>query len=128
MVWLQRLDSLTGHALPGTEGATMVFWSPDGRSVGFWAAGKLKKVPTEGGTPFSICDLPKRQSATWNKNGAILASMGAKDPSWLITVNSGARTPWKPVSWAKFLPDGKHLLFMGRDPMTGAGPPNWAYV
>ena len=30
MVWIQRLDSLTASALPGTEGATMVFWSPDG--------------------------------------------------------------------------------------------------
>ncbi len=122
MVWVQRLDSLTGHAVPGTEGATMVFWSPDGRSIGFWAGGKLKKAPAEGGTPLRICDLPGPGSATWNQNGVILASGRT---SWLITVNSGAKTPWKQVSWPKFLPDGKHVLYMSRDPKTGG---KWAYV
>src|SRR5450432_581206 len=44
MVWVQRLDSLTASPLAGTEGATMVFWSPDGAFIGFWAAGKMKKI------------------------------------------------------------------------------------
>src|SRR5205823_5963081 len=41
MVWVRRLNSLTTDPLPGTEGATLVFWSPDGKFIGFWTQGKL---------------------------------------------------------------------------------------
>ena len=61
-LWIRRLDSVAMRALPGTEGATAPFWSPDSRFVGFFARGKLKTMEigtsTEYGRPNTLCDAP----------------------------------------------------------------------
>jgi eukaryotic-like serine/threonine-protein kinase len=120
MVWVQRLDSLTASPLQGTEGAAIVFWSPDGQTIGFWADGKLKRIAAEGGTPLPICDLPGASSATWNHEGTIIAGNLRKDlHSNVISVRSGAISPGKLLFWPKFLPEGKHFLFVRADPKTG---------
>ena len=115
MVWVQRLDSLTATPLQGTEGATMVFWSPDGQFIGFWAGGKIKKIPAEGGTPLPICDLSGAWSATWNQDNLIVAKTDSLGASARISVQSGAVSPGKPLNWPKFLPGGKHLLYVNLD-------------
>jgi hypothetical protein len=120
MVWVQGLDSLTPFPLQGTEGAAIVFWSPDGQTIGFWAGGKLKRIAAEGGTALPICDLPAASSATWNQEGTIVAGSWRQDlPSNLISVRSGAVSPWKLLFWPKFLPPGKHLLYVRADPKIG---------
>jgi eukaryotic-like serine/threonine-protein kinase len=35
--------------LAGTEGATFPFWSPDSKSIAFFADGNLKKIEASGG-------------------------------------------------------------------------------
>jgi eukaryotic-like serine/threonine-protein kinase len=120
MIWVQRLDSSNASPLQGSEGAAMVFWSPDGHTIGFWADGKLKRIAAEGGTPLPICDLPGASSAAWNQDGTIVVGSSRPDlPSDLISVRSGAITPWKVSFWPKFLPDGKHLLYVRADPKLG---------
>jgi len=123
MIWVQRLDSLTASPLQGTEGATIVFWSPDGQFIGFWAAGKLKKIPAEGGTPLPICDLPAVGSATWSQDGIIVAE--TQGTSSNISVASGTISPGRTLRWAQFLPGGKQLLYVKRDPKIES---NRAYV
>src|SRR5262249_49863274 len=49
LVWVRPLDSLTAKPLPDTEGATLPFWSPDSRLIGFFAQGRLKKIDASGG-------------------------------------------------------------------------------
>ncbi len=121
MIWVQSLDSLTPSPLQGTEGAGMVFWSPDGQTIGFWAGGKLKKIAVAGGTPLSICDLPGASSGTWNQDGTIVTGHMRHDlPSNVISVRSGAISPWKVLLWPKFLPDGRHLLYVRGDPKAGS--------
>jgi Tol biopolymer transport system component/predicted Ser/Thr protein kinase len=117
MVWVQRLDSLTATPLQGTEGATMVFWSPDGQFIGFWAGGKIKKIPAEGGTPLPICDLSGAFSATWNQDNLIVAQTSWPGACVKISVQSGVVSPGRTVNWPKFLPGGKHLLYVNLDPM-----------
>ena len=118
MIWVHRLDSLTATALQGTEGADVVFWSPDGQYIGFWAGGKLKTIPAEGGTARPICDLPVVWSATWNQDGVIVAE-AARGVSSQISVKSGTISPGRRLRWPKFLPDGKHLLYVNVDPKIG---------
>jgi Tol biopolymer transport system component/DNA-binding winged helix-turn-helix (wHTH) protein len=115
MVWVQRLDSLTANPLPGTEGATMVFWSPDGALMGFWAGGKIRKMPAEGGTSVPVCDLPGAWSATWNQDNLIVAQTAYLGPCAKISVQSGAVTAGRTLNWPKFLPGGKHLLYVNVD-------------
>jgi Tol biopolymer transport system component len=118
MVWVQRLDSLTANSLPGTEGATMVFWSPDGAFIGFWAGGKMKKISAEGGTPLPICDLSGAFSATWNQDNLIVAQNNWPGGSVKISVQSGVVSPGPTLNWPKFLPGGKHLLYINLDPKS----------
>ena len=54
--WLRHLRTNTAQPLPGTEGATYPFWSPDSRRIGFFADGKLKKIDIAGGPPIAIAD------------------------------------------------------------------------
>src|ERR1700674_4216616 len=48
-LWVRPLDSTVARELPGTEGAQFPFWSPDSRSLGFFANGKLQKLDLAGG-------------------------------------------------------------------------------
>jgi Tol biopolymer transport system component/predicted Ser/Thr protein kinase len=119
MIWVQRLDSLTATPLQGTEGAYSMFWSPDGQFIGFWADGKIKKIPAEGGTPLAICDFPAIiPSGSWSRDGIIITRSSS------ISVQSGEVRPMSPakfLTWPKFLPDGKHVLQFSRDPKSDVG-------
>ncbi|MGH9200568.1 MAG: protein kinase domain-containing protein, partial [Vicinamibacterales bacterium] len=50
-IWIRALDSVQAQPLDGTDDAAFPFWSPNGRVIGFFAGGKLKKIDTSGGTP-----------------------------------------------------------------------------
>ena len=129
-LWVRPLNALHARALAGTEGATFPFWSADSRSLGFFAGGKLKTVPVEGGTPSEVCVAPIGRGGSWNAEGTIVFSPDFQ--STLMQVPSSGGTP-KPVTvmdtakhdshrWPYFLPDGKHFLYLavihgnGRDP------------
>ena len=59
-IWLRPVATLAATPIPGTEGGAFPFWSPDSRFIGFFAAGKLKKVAIAGGPPVVLCDAPAR--------------------------------------------------------------------
>src|SRR5207244_11983565 len=40
-MWVRRLDEAEPRVIAGTEGATFPFWAPDGKSLGFFAQGRL---------------------------------------------------------------------------------------
>ena len=67
-LWVRALNSLTAEALNGTVGAIYPFWSPDSRSIGFFADGKLKKVAAAGGPVQTLCAANGRGGA-WGKEG-----------------------------------------------------------
>ena len=50
------------------------FFSPDGAWIGFFADGKLKKVPAGGGLAVTICDAPPNARATWGDDGTIVVA------------------------------------------------------
>jgi hypothetical protein len=56
MLWLRPLDALTARPLPGTEGGTFTFWSPDSKSLAFSAGGKLKRIAIAGGPAVTLAD------------------------------------------------------------------------
>src|SRR4029434_3477431 len=71
-LWVRPLNSLEPRALPGTDEATMPFWSPDGRSLGFFADGKLKTIDVTGGPPHVLCDARSRGGGTRKHRGTII--------------------------------------------------------
>ena len=50
-LFLREVDQLEATRLPGTEGGTSPFFSPDGDWIGFFAGGELKKAPLTGAAP-----------------------------------------------------------------------------
>ena len=72
MIWVRPLNAPEAHMLANTDGATFPFWSPDSRSVGFFAGAKLKTIDLNGGSPLAVCDAPFGRGGTWAPGGTIL--------------------------------------------------------
>src|SRR5262249_57208426 len=66
VLWIYELGSHGVKSLADTEGATYPFWSADGRSLAFFADGKLKKLDVTGGPVQTVCDAPAGRGGTGN--------------------------------------------------------------
>jgi hypothetical protein len=75
-LFTRRLDQPKVAELPGTEGASKPFFSPDGRWVGFLTPNKLNKIAVEGGAvvPLGDINLTTFAGASWGEDGSILVS------------------------------------------------------
>ena len=118
-LWIRSMDSMTTQSLPGTNGATYPFWSPDGRFVGFFADKKLKSTEISTGTVQNLCDAIEGRGATWSQRDVIVFASAAFGP--LSEVSAAGGTPVQLTSVERddithrnphFLPDGKRLLFL----------------
>jgi serine/threonine protein kinase len=78
-LFLRTFDRFEATPIAGTEGAaTPVFFSSDGRWIGFWSDGALKKVSSAGGPAVEICRTPQPSGASWGTNDVIVfAGMSA---------------------------------------------------
>ncbi len=122
VIYIQPIGGRNASVLMGTEGASYPFWSPDGRALGFFAQGKLKKIDVSSGRSAQIiADAPFGRGGAWSRDGVILFTPDAW--SGLHRVPSSGGTPvqvTKPdrsqyqVShrWPIFLPDGRHFLYL----------------
>lgn len=70
-LYVRRVDRLDAVRLAGTDGAAAPFFSPDGRWIGFFADGKLKKIAAAGGAPAVLADAPFPGGAAWSAHGWI---------------------------------------------------------
>src|SRR5262249_6268246 len=104
--------------LPGTDGATFPFWSPDGSAIAFFADGRLKRVDVAGGTPVPLANAASPRGGTWNGRGDIIF---APTTARALMVGDAAGGDARPVTelapgqtshrWPQFLPDGRRFLF-----------------
>jgi DNA-binding winged helix-turn-helix (wHTH) protein/Tol biopolymer transport system component len=120
-VWVRPLGSLTSTAVDGTDGATFPFWSPDGRFLGFFAGGKLKKVSLDGSnSPVVLCDAPFGRGGSWSSRGVIIFAPNSHSAIYAVPDRGGDPTPVTVLDastqtthrWPKFLPDGKHFIYL----------------
>ena len=129
-VRLRALSGFEARPLAGTEGASSVFWSPDGASIGFFAGNKLKRLDLPGGAPVSVCDVAggSDKSGTWGRGGDILFASAQGDAIYRVSASGGIPAAvLKPdasvgetrVVWPWFLPDGERFLFYAR--VVGGG-------
>jgi serine/threonine protein kinase len=129
-IWIRDISALEGQPVPGTDNASSLFWSPDGRSLGFFTPGKLKRIDLSGGAAVPICDVVAGggKSGTWGASGDILFAsiQGAK--LYRVAAAGGAPTGVMDpdssrgetrLNWPWFLPDGKRFLYIAR--LVGGG-------
>ena len=75
-LFLRALADTISHVIPGTDGASTPFFSPDGAWIGFFAHTKLKKVPRSGGAPIDLTDVPPGEiGADWGPDDTILFAL-----------------------------------------------------
>ncbi len=126
-LYLRPLDSLVAQRLAGTEDATFPFWSPDSRFVGFFVAGKLKKIDAAGGPPESLCAAASGRGGTWNRDGVIVFAPdiyggldrvpAAGGTASALTALDGSRQQ-SSQRWPSFLPDGRHFVYWAGGPLN----------
>jgi serine/threonine protein kinase/Tol biopolymer transport system component len=121
-LWLRPIGGLAAQAIDGTDNATFPFWSPDSRQIGFFADGKLKKVALGGGSPEVLCEALDGRGGSWGRNGSILFAPVAAGSIYRVSAEGGDPAEMaRPDSargenglrWPRWLPDGKHFLFVG---------------
>jgi eukaryotic-like serine/threonine-protein kinase len=128
-LYLLRLSTGESAPVAGAQSALFPFWSPDGKYLGFFSEGKLKKVPVAGGTVQILCDAPEGRGGSWNEQGTII--FAPRIAGSLQSVSDGGGTPVEITksdsSGQKytdrdpyFLPDGKHFLFVRRAKDSGS--------
>ncbi len=119
-LWIRALDSSRAKELAGTEGASFPFWSPDSRSIAFFAGEKLKRLEIAGGPPLDLAAAPAGRGGAWSKEGVIafapkydgglvvIPATGGRVRA-LTTVDGNQHTTHR---WPMFLGDGKRFLFL----------------
>jgi Tol biopolymer transport system component len=134
-LWVRELNGLHARTLAGTDGATFPFWSPDGRSLGYFAGGKLKTVLLEGGAPTEVCDAPAGRGGTWNAQGTILFAPQFESALYRVAASGGTPSPVTKLDkakhdshrWPYFLPDGRHFLYLAINRAFGHEPNDAIY-
>ena len=132
-LWLRRLDSGSARPLPGTDGAYYPFWSPDNRSIGFFADGKLKRIDLDTTSVQVLANASAGRGGTWNGDGVILFAPQA-GPIFRIPASGGEPHQVTQLDaqrlshrFPQFLPDGRHFLYFVR-PSVGIPDVRGVYV
>jgi len=128
LLWVRSLNRDSPQALDGTAGAAHPFWSPDGRYIGFFASGKLMKIPAAGGPIASLADAPNSRGGSWG-NDVIVFAPDFQSGLEKVSAQGGTATPATVLDktrhstqrWPWFLPDGRHFIFLATS-HTGGDP------
>ena len=125
-LWVRPMNAAEARILPDTLDAIFPFWSPDSRSLGFFANGKLRTIELNGTTAQTLCDAQLGRGGAWSSIGVIVFSPSPIGPLLQISANGGSPTPLTKLDMAQYsshrwpfiLPDGKHFLYfaMHHDP------------
>ena len=118
-LWVRPLDSPVAQPIAGTENATFPFWSPDNKSIAFFADSKLKRIDVAGGPALTIADAPNGRGGAWSPDDIIVFNPSNTTGLQRVAAAGGTASPATTLDAAKdrshrfpwFLPDGRHFLF-----------------
>jgi eukaryotic-like serine/threonine-protein kinase len=130
-LWVRSLDAMDSQPLAGTDAATLPFWSPDSRMLGFYSFGQLRAVDASSGPVQSICGTSGFMGGTWSRDNTIVFATGGSGATSLFQVRaSGGKPTLLALSatlgttvprYPAFLPDSRHFVFF-------ASPSNTVWI
>jgi serine/threonine protein kinase len=123
-LWVRSLDQLEPRDLVGSDLSSgpeglNPFWSPDGKFVAYGSNGKLWKIPVDGGTASTLCNLPlSYRGGAWG-TGELIIFATTRGPIYKVQAGGGDPQLYLPLDSDKeldfhdpsFLPDGRTLLY-----------------
>jgi Tol biopolymer transport system component len=114
---VRAIGALDAQVLTGTEGAQFPFWSPDSRTIAFFAGGKLRTISAAGGPIQRICDVAVASGGTWSPRGVIVFADGSSG-LFKVAATGGQPSPMTTLQknetshrFPQFLPDGGRFLY-----------------
>jgi hypothetical protein len=116
-LWLRSLDSGATRMLPGTDRGRVPFWSPDSRSIAFFADGTFKRLDVDTGSVKELFKAVTSTGGTWSAQGVIVLAMGNVQPIWRVAADGGEPSQVTKNAAGishrapRFLPDGRHFLY-----------------
>jgi serine/threonine protein kinase len=128
-LWIRPLDSAAARLITGTDGAAYPFWSPDSKSVAFFAGSKLLRVDLSGGAPLPICDVNLARGGAWTSDGRILFGVLA-DGLFQVSAFGGRPEPLTTLDasrgegfhrWPQVLPGGRFLYSVQSEKAENSG-------
>jgi DNA-binding winged helix-turn-helix (wHTH) protein len=128
-LWLRPIGSEISRMIPGTDGGTLPFWSPDGKQIAFFGGNKLKKVGLTGEPPSIVCEANEAFGGAWGRAGVIVFEENGG--MWSVPAGGGAKKQVLArdeargeirLAWPSFLPDGRRFVYFSanRDPALHA--------
>jgi eukaryotic-like serine/threonine-protein kinase len=131
LLWIRSFDAFDSRPLGGTEGADLPFWSPDSKTLGFFANSALKTLDVAVGSIRSLCRVPNGVGGgAWNADGTIVfGSATGGGGLFIVSANGGQPTALTHPDAAHgdsihrlpvFLPDGRHVLYSAGFGSSGA--------
>jgi serine/threonine-protein kinase len=103
-LFMRSLDQPRAVALPGTEGASSPFFSPDGQWLVYVDGGRLKKVSVGGGAPVPLMEASVFAGATWIDDSNFLIGSGVSQGLLRASAEGGEPTQI-------LAPDGAETFF-----------------
>jgi eukaryotic-like serine/threonine-protein kinase len=129
-LWLRSLDAVSARPLAGTDDGFNPFWSPDSRSVAFFASGRLNRIDLDTGLVSPLATAPNPLGGTWSGN-TILFAPNYSGPLFKMAATGGDLVPATRIearqashSAPRFLPDGRRFLYF----VTGSEEARSVYV
>jgi Tol biopolymer transport system component/predicted Ser/Thr protein kinase len=119
-IYLKWLNEPEPKAVPGTDNARDLFFSPDGRWLGFFADRQMKKISLADGTVVTIAPAQDDTGAAWSTTGTIVFAPGYSTGLFRVSANGGdittvterkAAASEASHTWPDVLPDGDHVLY-----------------
>jgi eukaryotic-like serine/threonine-protein kinase len=127
-LWLRQLDSEEARPLAGSDGAQFPFWSPDGKAIGFFADGHLKRIDADGGPAETLATAPTGRGGAWGPGGVILYAPSTSEPLFRVSAHGGDARPVTRLDvkrgenshrFPAFAPDGNHFAVFAQGVASG---------
>jgi len=125
---VRDMDQTEVRVLPGTEGATYPFWSPDGREIGYFSGQQLSRIAIDGAAPRPVATVADPRGGAWT-DGDVMLIGSASGPIQKVPASGGRPEPLTQLAqdveqdghvWPALLPDRQRFVFLADGPTDEA--------